>query len=311
MACQVRVTAGMEASAQNYLGSPKFDLLRVADWMFPAGLNHHEFMAGVPVAEDLMKAMARRIAGLGTLPDAAAPVKEASREVVDVLVVGGGIAGRAVADALPGAVVVDAAAGAIAIGVYGATNREVLVITPERTVLYAPRALVLAPGAHEGLPVFEDNDLPGIVSLRGAMALAARDVDVGHAPLVVEVPGGTGLGRAFATARGYRHVQGTIEGAAGGSSVERVTIGGAKHETDALIIDGPRSPSFELAVQAGAGVEPAAFGFRVRVDTEGRAASGLWVCGEATGIAFTTDVAAAETRASLVAQARRVAASLG
>lgn len=318
MACQVRLTEGMEAAAQNYLGSPKFDLLRVADWMFPAGLNHHEFMAGVPVAEDLMKAMARRIAGLGTLPDGAPPLRAARREEVAVLVVGGGIAGRAVADALPLARVVDAGssehAGSdhIAIGVYGASNHslEVLVVGPSGTVLYAPRALVLAPGAHEALPVFENNDLPGILSLRGALALAARNVDAGQSPLVVELPAGTGLGRAFATERGHRHVQGAISAAAGSSSVERVVVDGTTYETDALIIDGPRSPAFELAVQAGATAEPAAFGFRIRIDTDGRAAPGVWACGEATGIAFGTGQSAAETRAALVAQAHRVAAAV-
>lgn len=317
MACRVRLSEGLEASAQNYLGSPRFDLLRAADWMFPSGLNHHEFMAGVPVAEDVMKAMARRIAGLGILPDGAPPAKPARREEVAVLVVGGGIAGSAVAQELPGATVVDLAseaAGRIALGVFGAAHgaTEVLVVGPDETVLYAPRALVLAPGAHEGLPVFENNDLPGIVSLRGALALALRSVDAGHAPLVVELPGGTGLGRGFATERGYRHVRGAkITAASGGSAVERVVIDGTRYETDALVIDGPRSPSFELAVQAGANAEPAAFGFRVRVDENGRAAEGVWACGEATGIAFGVGQAAADTRAAIVAQARRVAAGVG
>ena len=30
------------------VGSKDTDLLRVADWFFPEGMNHHELFAGVP-----------------------------------------------------------------------------------------------------------------------------------------------------------------------------------------------------------------------------------------------------------------------
>lgn len=321
MACQVRLQPGMRVSSQNYLGAPKLDLLRATDFMFPRGLDHHEFMAGVPIAEDLMKAMARRIAGLGTLPSAPPPsATRASREQVDVLVVGAGLAGRAFA-AAQRAVVIDAsgAAGAragIAIGVYGAPEgpREVLVLEPERTVLYQPRALVLAPGTHEGLPPFEDNDLPGILSLRGADALRAREVEPGHAPLVLEIPGGTGLGRAFAAAHGYRHLVGAPLAARGGSAIERVRVksddGIQEHDTDALVLDGPRAPAFELAAQAGAHTVAGLCGFYVQTDGDGVAAADLWVIGEASGLAFEVGTAPAVTRAAIERQAVRAAASV-
>ena len=124
------------------------------------------------------------------------------------------------------------------------------------------------------------------------------------------MPGGTGLGRTFASERGYRHVRGAISAASGSGSIERVVIGGAEHATDALIVDGPRAPAFELAVQAGATAEPSAFGFQIRVDPDGNAAPGVWACGEATGLAFGTAEPAAETRAAILAQASRVAASI-
>ena len=321
MACQVAVEEGLQASSQNHLGSLSFDLLRAADWMFPKGLNHHEFMAGVPVAEDLMKAMARRIAGLGTLPDGPrTPLPPAVRISVEVLVVGGGISGNAVASALPEATVIDVvgAHGArrgIAIGVYGAQNGpralEVLVVEDARTVLYAPHALVLAPGAHEGLPTFVNNDLPGILSLRAATTLLAHDVAPGHAPVVVETPGGTGLGRELARAHGYRHVRGQLLDATGGASVERVTLrtseGDMVVDTDALVVDAPRAPSFELAVQAGAQAHAASHGFSVRTDAQGLAAPGVWVVGEAAGINFDADIPTATTRALLMDAALRTA----
>lgn len=93
MTCRVPAAEGMRVETQNVVGSKDVDLLRMADWFFPEGIDHHELFAGVPGVQRVMQAFARRVAGLGKLPRDAAPSRSASRRAADVLVVGAGAAG--------------------------------------------------------------------------------------------------------------------------------------------------------------------------------------------------------------------------
>ena len=68
------------------------------DWLFPKGMDHHSMFAGV--AEKVMATVARHLAGLGLLPDAAPPCPAPGRISVDVAVVGAGAAGLAAAEVL-------------------------------------------------------------------------------------------------------------------------------------------------------------------------------------------------------------------
>ena len=52
MTCLRRARGGERIETQNVVGSRKADLLRVTDWFFPNGLDHHHFMAGVPGLRD-------------------------------------------------------------------------------------------------------------------------------------------------------------------------------------------------------------------------------------------------------------------
>lgn len=100
MTCRVPAADGMRIEAQNVVGSKDTDLLRVADWFFPEGLNHHELFAGVPGLRQVLQGFARRVAGLGKLPGKPLPARSAGRRDVDALVVGSGPAGMAAAVAL-------------------------------------------------------------------------------------------------------------------------------------------------------------------------------------------------------------------
>ena len=100
MTCRVPAADGMRIAAQNVVGSKDTDLLRVADWFFPEGLNHHELFAGVPGLRQVLQGFARRVAGLGKLPAKTLPAGSALRREVDALVVGSGPAGMAAATAL-------------------------------------------------------------------------------------------------------------------------------------------------------------------------------------------------------------------
>lgn len=100
LACRVPIRPGMVIESQNTLGPRDLDLLRVTDWFFPKGMNHHELLAGVPGLSSLMQTFARRVAGLGTLPERVVRAQPAARRTLDVLVVGSGAAGQRVALAL-------------------------------------------------------------------------------------------------------------------------------------------------------------------------------------------------------------------
>ena len=63
MTCRIPAEEGLRIETQNVAGSRDTDLLRVTDWFFPEGMDHHELLAGVPGAGRVMQALARQVAG--------------------------------------------------------------------------------------------------------------------------------------------------------------------------------------------------------------------------------------------------------
>ncbi|MDP9150643.1 MAG: (2Fe-2S)-binding protein [Myxococcota bacterium] len=57
MTCRVPAAEGTRVETQTVAGTRELDLLRMADWFFPEGMNHHELLAGVPGLQG--RAMAR------------------------------------------------------------------------------------------------------------------------------------------------------------------------------------------------------------------------------------------------------------
>ena len=238
MTCLTPAEEGMVVVSQNRLGSREADVLRMTDWFFPEGMNHHELLAGVPGVQRIMQGFARRVAGLGKLPAEAQAIRKAARRSVDVLVVGGGPSGMAVASRLARAgraveVIDDAlSVGGSALALFGddATSfqalrtafaedvargairvrarttagavfgRDVLVVGEEGAEIVEARALILACGAHDGALAFEGNDLPGVLSARAAGWLLARGILVGAEIAVVVSEGGGPFGASFANA---------------------------------------------------------------------------------------------------------------
>jgi sarcosine oxidase subunit alpha len=297
-------------------------------------MNHHELLAGVPGLQRVMQAFARRVAGLGRLPEAApanAALREAARREVDVLVVGCGAAGMAAAlelvkrgrtvevidddlewggslralvgeDARPWGALLEAFDQALhsaatrltartrttAAGIFG---DDVLVVNDEVTEVVTARTLVLAPGAHDGVLAFEGNDLPGVMSARAAGWLLARGVVPGRKVAVVRVGRAGPFGESFARAvPGSVLVEGKPSRARGGTRVREATLeteGGPRTVAcDALLVDAPRAPAYELCAQAGGRLTHGgadAPGFEVATLAGGLVRHGVFALGEVTG----------------------------
>ena len=325
MTCLHPLKDGAVVESQNSLGSRDIDLLRVTDWFFPDGLNHHELFAGVPGVQSIMQAFARRVAGLGKVPThSPPPSRSAIRRDVDCLVVGAGPAGMIAATALaekgrrvemiddaltPGGgaravgvaeryrAVVEAfgaaslvfRAATVAVGMFG---EDVLVVSSDRTELLRPKTLVLATGAHDGVLAFEGNDLPGILSARAAGWLLAHGVVPGEKIVIVSSQGAGPFGAACEEALvgfgvNVTHVHGAPLAAKGGTRVKSVLLRDTsgtekKFACDLLVVDALRSPSYELALQAGATLKHQPSGYVVDAP-DGKIREGVFAVGELVG----------------------------
>lgn len=323
MTCMAAAEGGEVVESQNTLGPRNMDLLRLTDWFFPEGFNHHELFAGVVGVQKVMQVFARRIAGIGKLPNEPAPPRAAKRIEVDALVVGGGPSGLAIASrlteagrsvwlvddgvgfggsagALPGrtfeavlsrfATIRDRVRVHLRSTIIGAFGDDLLLVTPEETLVLHARDVVVATGAHDGVLAFEGNDLPGIMSARAACVMLRWGVVPGSRIIVVVAEGGGPFGEAYARAlKGkdavdVRVVKGEPTKASGTSRVKSVTLAsGATHQCDAVLIDAPRAPSYELCEQLGAKVAHEPRGFVV-VAENGRIREGVWAVGEVTNV---------------------------
>lgn len=331
LSCRVGAREGLTLATQNTLGSRKVDLLRVTDWFFPDGLDHHEIFAGVFGVQAVMQSFARRVAGLGRLPKEVRAPRRAERRGVEALVVGAGPSGMAVASALHArgvaVEVVDDALleggslpalfgtarepfadleerfsrakgevmlrlGTSVVGTYG---DDVLVASDEGVELLAPRFLFLAPGAHDGVCLFDGNDKPGVLSARAAGFLLREHALPAKRAVVVELPGAGPFGASIAPVLVDRGV--SVERVAG----EPVAVSGGEHPTsvrvrtvageraflaDVVIVDAPRSPAFELCRALGAPLEHRPEGFFV---TEPCIGPSRFATGEVTGTPFSAE----------------------
>jgi sarcosine oxidase subunit alpha len=214
MTCLRPVAGGERVETQNVVGSRKADLLRVTDWFFPKGIDHHHLMAGIPGLQDVMQSFARKVAGLGRLPSEPEAPRPARRIDVAAAVVGAGPAGVAAASRLASrglsvALIDDglsplsalAAArsispahphraaevlaahpldgvqllpGSVAAGVY---LGEILAAGDAGAVVIRAPAKVFATGAHDGIVAVPNNDLPGVFSARALCRLLAHGVE--------------------------------------------------------------------------------------------------------------------------------------
>ncbi len=327
--CRALASSGRVVETQNVLGSAGVDLLAAADWFFPGGMNHHEMFTWARPVNRAMQEIARRVAGIGTLPDEVMPATEVERVRVDVLVIGAGVAGLACAVALHGkgvdVLVVEeeakdlsqagapARSSCVAIGVYDETDgrRLVLASGPRGVIEIAPRTIVIAQGAAETAEAFEGNDKPGILSVEAAERLFAHAVLPGDKPVIA----GDGervlrLVELFERhgVKPVRIERDELLRAIGRASVRRVeTKSGARHACDVLIVLGRTSACYELGGQAGVEVHFDSDGFSLVASPEDGSTRHpeVFVVGSAASVRGEESARAQAERTADVIHARR------
>ena len=292
MTCRQKARHGMRCDAQNVVGSAQHDLLAMTDFLFPEGLDHHEMFTWSKPVNRTMQLVAREIAGVGTLPDEHEAPKPVTRADVDVLVVGGGIAGLTVAIACQKAgrktllLEEDAAfspeMGALpetartlgvdlhletsALGLFVETDGRRIVLADgvsssgPAAMSIAPKVLVCAMGSAETGHTFEGNDLPGVIHASAAERLLDQGILVGERVVLAVDPREDGLASRLAArlieagAEVERISLSALHRARGRTGVRHVETSGGTFDCDVLVVASLRGPVTELPQQAGAKV---------------------------------------------------------
>lgn len=319
MSCRARVRGGEVVRSQNAFPTAALDVFAVADWFFPRGMDHHHLFVGAGRAlNESMQYVARKMSGLGTLPEGVARFDPARRVTTDALVIGGGASGVTACNALrrkgfdvvlvelggsPGGAALDDptardAAPTLDLGVRSlfetgasACFDDVTLLEDARGIIEVrARARVFANGTHDVLGAFAGNDLPGVFTARAVCRALRHGVLPGERWAV----GGDGpwtrrAREALSWVRGVR-VEGegdeAVAEARGGRRVDGATLarGGARRDVrcDAVALEGTAAASYELAGQAGASLRwsPSRGCFEPATDDDGAtSAPGVYACG--------------------------------
>jgi sarcosine oxidase subunit alpha len=352
--CSTACRAGAAARSQNAWPSAEWDLFALLDLaspILPYTFFHHRFLHPPQLRQFYLRCL-RFFTGAvrlraGLVPSRLPAPRTRSEVRADIAVVGAGPAGlsAALAAAEAGAQVVlvnDRAdlggfrsgldAGELSVllqrvaqtpalacwhratclGLYGSNTLGIL--TPDQLVSLRADRIILAPGALDAIPLFAQNDLPGVMSARlverllkvegmapgrqavvwGSPALAERAVQVLEAA-GIEVVRQSGEGEAILAARGRRHVRAaTIRTAAG----QTLTV-----PCD-LIVIAALQPRSELLAQAGGEThwDDSSGGLvAIRSQYLETTIPGIYVAGEAAGCADAPRCIAEGRLAGLVA----------
>lgn len=283
-ACMTRPDSGTEVRSQNRIGSAKRDLLAVTDVAFPDGFDPHGAFTRPRLVNNLFLRAVRFMSGWGKAPKHAGVESTAKRHQrrVDELIVGAGASGLARAHAATGEVLlidehpgpmgdfpdnVDTWSDALAFGIYGDVvairrGQDLWEVTADR--------ITLATGHHDDWPLFEGNDRPGILSLRGARRLLEEHGVLPGRKIVVH---GDSLPHDFMDAlerEGAHVVAHGIVTEARGNPVRKADVDGVWHGCDTIICNLPGVPRIELFQQAGCVLGWSDGAIRPVLDADGR-----------------------------------------
>ena len=280
-ATTVELYDGLVARSQNAWPSLDFDfgaLTGVASRFFPAGFYYKTFLGSAQRWTKLSEPFIRRMAGLGPAPTAPDPeCYDKMHAHCETLVIGGGDAGRAAAQAAiaDGRVIlidelapIEPLKGVRILSRTTAFGRydDNLVMAVERLTdhlspgqrsgprqrLWQIRAerIVLATGAHQQPIVFPNNDLPGVM-LASAALTYLRDFGVLVGQRIVFVGNAEGADE-FRAAGAEVTLLDRAASAHGGKCVSAVTTpDGRRLACDALLMGGNWQPAAHLHAHVG------------------------------------------------------------
>lgn len=287
---RIEAREGLRAAMQNVWPCARFDLMRFARaiprrWL-RAGFEHPRLLPSGTRRFELWERFLRFAAGGGApVPvERGGAVVPGERIAVDLLVVGGGPAGRRAAIVAAGegrsvllvscgrepgsfARMMGADLPALPDGVRLLAGHELAalyrqgnlaVATPHDggpAKLIAAKRVVLATGRRSIPPLVPGADLPGVMDLRTAAALVGRGIRPGHSVVLVG-SGDLAPVAARLVAHGARLVESapaaSVERVIGGTGVQAVELGGRRVVCDALVHAGPWRADPALRFQASA-----------------------------------------------------------
>lgn len=307
--CMVRARDGMVCETQNVVGSANSDLLAVTDWFFSDGLDHHHLFTRFGPLNRVMQKIARRIAGVGTLPEKTPEISDVVTTQVDTVIVGAGRSGLAVACALreqgrrvlvldEREQVTSRASPALeraqhvgadvrfSIAVVGVYERSLLCVPSDGSAceVLEFNDVVFATGTHHNVPALGGVDHPGVITEVAAERLLDEGFLPGKKVLIVCRRPEHGRSLEARLTRAGASVQsclvGDVDRLRGGHQVDRVELkNGDAHEVDAVVCAGFVSGVYELAVQAGAHARFEDDGFWVEADEAGRVSDSVYAMG--------------------------------
>ncbi len=279
-ACMREAQGGLQISSQNTLGGAKRDLLAITDKVYRGGFDPHGAFTGSRVMNAAFMKAVRFMSGQGKAPPpgvTTAPARFMERHV-DTLVIGAGSHGLRAAAAAKGDVLlveelghlggssrwspepetevlvadlpghVEAWTDTVAFGIYGdvvgmAKDGDLYAVTADQ--------IVIAPGRHDAWPLFENNDLPGVLSLRGASRLLSQDALPGRRVVAHGGPLPDAFVQRLKAAGGEVVAAGDVIAVRGGTRVEKARLGDRWVSCDAVVCNLPGTPRIELFQQAG------------------------------------------------------------
>jgi sarcosine oxidase subunit alpha len=271
--CVEPLRPDVDVRDQNVLGSADRDLLGIVDKVggpfTPVGF-YYRTMIRPRRAWPLYEKLLRNLAGLGRVAETANGHGryDTVHRRVDVLVIGGGPAGRAAARAASGDVLLvddheshDAEYEVLAPSTALAIYEGGLVPVAAGDVLYRIRAgrIVVATGALEQPLLFPGNDLVGVMLPEGvrrmvddwAVKPGDRAVLVGEGAVGVKGQ----LARAGVDIAAVSLRPEKLAARGRGGKLRSVVLDGKRFDCDLLVVSGGLQPAYSLLAQAGARIE--------------------------------------------------------
>ncbi len=277
----------VQIESQNTDFGRDFDMLRAIDWVFADGLDHHHLLTGISSLNRMAVKTARRLSGLGELPQVVNEAGQVLELRAELVIIGGGTAGLAAADiaathgmdvlVLEGDTARCQMAAVHSGGRFRVRHSRVVgrydsqLLIGERQdgmAVIRYEALLLTLGSMELPPACAGNDLPGVVSMFFAETLLGASVVPGEKTAVV-IATEAGLGTVARAGRIAGRLEEIGQVSSAPSALEssfqihgskRVTavqrgLGESKTKCDAVVFCDDPVPAYRLAQQVGVGVD--------------------------------------------------------